>query len=241
MNPVSPIVALATDYDETLAAKGKTAPPTLEALKRLKTSGRKLILVTGRELDDLLQIFHEIKIFDGVVAENGAVLYFPANGKVKSMAPAPPAQLLQLLRQHGVRPLSAGRSIVATLHDQDQAVREIIAEMGLPMEVIFNRDSLMILPAGTNKGTGLEAMLEELHLPAAGVAGIGDAENDEPFLALCGISAAVSNALPAIKDAVDIVTTGQYGAGVIELIDRILAGRREDQQVAGDREQIFDF
>lgn len=47
-------VALATDYDGTLAHHGVVDGPTLEALRRLKESGRRLVLVTGRELPELL-------------------------------------------------------------------------------------------------------------------------------------------------------------------------------------------
>jgi len=54
------------------------------------------------------------------------------------------------------------------------------------------------------------------------VAGIGDAENDHALLNYCECAVAVANALPAVKAAVDIVTEGDHGAGVRELIDRIL-------------------
>lgn len=64
----------ATDYDGTLATDGHVHDATKDALKRLRTSGRKLILVTGRELDDLQRTFPELDLFDYVVAENGAVL-----------------------------------------------------------------------------------------------------------------------------------------------------------------------
>ena len=68
---------LAADYDGTLAHHGRTSPSTVTALRRLKDSGRKLVLVTGRQLDDLQQVFPEIDLFNRVVAENGAVLYHP--------------------------------------------------------------------------------------------------------------------------------------------------------------------
>ena len=46
-------LAVATDYDGTLAYSGRVHPDVFEALQRLKDSGRRLILVTGRELPDL--------------------------------------------------------------------------------------------------------------------------------------------------------------------------------------------
>lgn len=40
-------IALATDYDGTLAHDGIVAKKTLVALERFRKSGRKLVLVTG--------------------------------------------------------------------------------------------------------------------------------------------------------------------------------------------------
>src|SRR2546427_3270814 len=54
-----PYLALATDYDGTLASRGTVEPDTLEALRRLAATGRKLILVTGRRVDDLVRVFPE--------------------------------------------------------------------------------------------------------------------------------------------------------------------------------------
>jgi len=227
MIPAFPIVALATDYDETLASGGEVAPQTLNALKRLRSSGRKLLLITGRELNDLLQVCPDIALFDCVIAENGALLYTPASRETRFLGPPPSERLVQVLQERGVHPLSVGRSIVATLHRNENAVRDVIGETGVAVEIIFNRDALMILPAGINKGSGLEAVLRELRLPRQAVVGIGDAENDEPFLKQCGISVAVANATPEIKELANIVTRGERGAGVIEVIESILAGTLE--------------
>src|SRR5687767_6156910 len=56
-------LALACDYDGTLAHHGRVGPSTVAALEKLRASGRKLILVTGRELDELIGIFPEITFF----------------------------------------------------------------------------------------------------------------------------------------------------------------------------------
>src|SRR5690606_11738672 len=72
-------LALASDYDGTLAENGVVSESTLAAIGRLKESGRKFILVTGRELPDLKRVFPGLDICDVVVAENGALLYLPAS------------------------------------------------------------------------------------------------------------------------------------------------------------------
>ena len=70
-------LVLVTDYDGTLAMGGKADESTLSALERLRMSGRRAILLTGRQLDDLLTVCPRVSVFDYVVAENGAVLYEP--------------------------------------------------------------------------------------------------------------------------------------------------------------------
>ncbi|NES70851.1 MAG: HAD hydrolase family protein, partial [Okeania sp. SIO2D1] len=71
MNPQSYQV-LASDYDGTLATDGKVTSSTVNALQRLRDLGWQLILVTGRELDHLLEDFEQAEIFALIVAENGA-------------------------------------------------------------------------------------------------------------------------------------------------------------------------
>jgi hydroxymethylpyrimidine pyrophosphatase-like HAD family hydrolase len=166
----------------------------------------------------------DLRWFDLVVAENGALLFHPATGEAEALANRPPEEFVQQLTRRGVRPLSIGRSIVATVRQHHAIVNETITDMHLDLEIILNRSSLMILPAGVNKGTGLTLALEELEVPPARVAGIGDAENDEAFLSLCGCYVAVANALPSIKQSADLVTEQDCGAGVVEVIDRVLAG-----------------
>ena len=107
-------VALASDYDGTLAEDGKVDMATLEALERLKAFGKRRILVTGRELPSLRQAFSELDIFNLIVAENGAVIYVPSTGEERLIAPAPPAHFVDMLRARGVTPLSVGRAILST-------------------------------------------------------------------------------------------------------------------------------
>ncbi len=214
-------MALACDYDGTLATDGRVDTPTLEAVERLKASGRRLILVTGRQLDDLQQVFPQIDLFDRVVAENGALLFRPSERAARLLASAPPDRFLTELRRRGV-PFSTGRSIVATWKPYDTAVFEAVRDLGLELQVIFNKDAVMVLPSGVNKATGLKSALGELLLSPHNVVAVGDAENDHALLMLaeCGVS--VANGLPMLKEHADLVTAGDHGAGVIELIERLL-------------------
>lgn len=215
-------IALATDYDGTLAAHGAVSPDTLVALERLRASGRKLLLVTGRELSDLQRVCPDLEVFDVVVAENGATLYLPATREEIVLADPPPAALVEGLEARGVTPLSVGRVIVATWVPQEHAVLQLIHELGLELQVVFNKGAVMVLPSGVNKASGLRAALKLLGVSAHNTVGVGDAENDHAFLHICEVAVAVSNALPAVRETADVVTEGARGDGVRELIDRLL-------------------
>jgi energy-coupling factor transporter ATP-binding protein EcfA2 len=128
-----------------------------------------------------------------------------------------------MLRARGVGPVSAGRVIVATWEPHETTVLETIRDLGLELQVIFNKGAVMVLPAGVNKATGLACALERLGLSHHNAVGIGDAENDHALLRSCEFSAAVANALPKLKEAADRVTERDHGAGVAELIDALLA------------------
>jgi hydroxymethylpyrimidine pyrophosphatase-like HAD family hydrolase len=214
--------ALVSDYDGTLAHDGHVDADTVAALVRLRESGRKLVLVTGRELDELQEVFPHLGLCDQVVAENGALLYEPVSGSERLLAHAPPTVFVRALREIDVAPLSVGRVIVATRESQIAAVEETIRRLHLELRVILNKGSVMVLPAGVNKATGLSPALEELELSASDTLGVGDAENDHDFLAICGYAVAVANALPALKERCDWTTPGARGAGVVQLIDRLI-------------------
>ncbi|MBV8593386.1 MAG: HAD-IIB family hydrolase [Caulobacteraceae bacterium] len=218
------IICLATDYDGTLAHDGAVDVPTIEALEAFRRSGRKLVMVTGRELPDLFRVFPRTDLFDRIVAENGALLYTPATKKERPLAPEPPAAFVERLKAEGVAPLSVGRSIVATWEPHEKAVLAAIRDLGLELQIIFNKGAVMVLPAGVNKATGLKAALDDLGLSAHNVVAAGDAENDHAFMQASGFSVAVANALPSVKEGADLVTRGARGAGVTELIEAVIAG-----------------
>src|SRR5437867_10709727 len=197
--------ALATDYDGTLAHDGVVGPETLEALQRLRATGRMLLLVTGRELPDLLRAFPQVDLFDRVIAENGALIYSPATREEQLLGEAPPAAFVEALRAQAIRPLSVGRVIVATWHPNETIVLKTIRDLGLELQVIFNKGAVMVLPPGINKAAGLSAALAQLGLSPHNVVGIGDAENDHAFMRLCECSVAVSNALPMVQERADYV------------------------------------
>lgn len=228
---------LATDYDGTLAHHGRVDDTGYAALARLKESRRKLILVTGRRLDDLMSVCERLEVFDLVVAENGALLYDPATREERVLGEPPPAAFAERLRAAGAQ-VDTGRVIVATWEPYQTAALEILRELGLDHQIIFNKGAVMVLPHGINKAVGLRAALEHLELsPHNGVA-VGDAENDLAMLDLSEFAVAVDNALPSVKQAVDWVTPHDHGRGVTELIDQLVADDLRDFEGRSTRRRL---
>lgn len=210
---------LAVDYDGTIAAHGRLDPATARALARVRESGRKLFLVTGRLLPDLRRVCPDAdRIFDAIVAENGALVHVPGRRDTRLIGDAPEPALVEALTRMGVR-FDLGESILATDEAFAERALTAIREAGVERSLVFNKGSLMLLPGGVTKGTGLLAALATMELSPHNTLAVGDAENDHAFLSLAECAVAVADAIPALKERADHVTRARNGQGVIELIE----------------------
>ena len=225
-------LALASDYDGTLAHDSHVTEESLAAIERFKASGRKFILVTGREMPELQSVFPHYKVCDAIVAENGALLVWPQEDREEILGEPPPETFVNEIVHRGIKPFSVGKVIFATWRPHEAAVLDIIQTLGLEYQIIFNKRAVMVLPSGTNKATGLAKALKRMKIAPGSVVGIGDAENDHAFLESCAVAAAVDNALVSLKERCDIVMSRDHGSGVVDLIDRVLA---DDLQSLGPR------
>ena len=221
-------LALAADFDGTLAHDSRVPAQAVEAIQALRKSGRRSIMVTGRIVPSLKEAFPQLDLFDLIVAENGAVIYEPATDTVTPLVSPPPPAFAQLLQEKNVKPLEIGHVIVATWEPHEQTVMNAIRDLGLELQVIFNKGAVMVLPSGVNKASGLKAALERLRLSPRNAVAVGDAENDHAMMQLCELSAAVANALPSVKEQADIELRGDHGHGVCELIERLIENDCED-------------
>jgi HAD superfamily hydrolase (TIGR01484 family) len=178
----------------------------------------RLFLVTGRILPELQQVCDHLELFDWVVVENGAMLYEPQTGWTQVLTAAPPPSFVAALQQAGVQPIITGQVIVATFQPHQHSIAQVIQRSGLPLEVIMNKDAVMVLPRGVDKAFGLQRLLERTGVAPQQLIGVGDAENDITFLQLCGCRVAVANALPQVQAMVHWTTSQPRGAGIVELL-----------------------
>jgi hypothetical protein len=231
-------LALATDYDGTLATHGQVEPSVLSALQRARDSGRQLVLVTGRIWPELQAVFPAYKVFHRIVAENGALLIDPETSEETLLGEAPPARFVERLLELGVEPPAVGRVIVATWEPHQTAVLAAIRELGLELQVIFNKGAVMVLPSGINKASGLSAALAELGISRHNCVSVGDAENDHALLEQSALGVAVQNAIPMLKERADWVTERDHGEGVLELVEEWLASDLSRRLPARNRARL---
>lgn len=213
---------LACDYDGTIARDGHVDDETAWDLGRVRTSGRRLVLVTGRDLPTLRSVCPHLDLFDVVIAENGALLYQPEDGSEHPLAEPPPAELVERLRSSDV-PVAVGRAVVFTWRPNEAAALEAIAELGLGHQVILNRQAVMVVPPGVTKGTALLTALDQLHMSPHNTIAVGDAENDHDLLAVAACGVAVGDAVPALTARADRVTARPGPEGTRELVSALLA------------------
>jgi hydroxymethylpyrimidine pyrophosphatase-like HAD family hydrolase len=210
---------LACDYDGTIADHGHVPEHMRRALARVRESGRRVVLVTGRMLPDLRHVCPDTDaMFDAVVAENGGVLYLPATREVRILGDPPEPKLVDGLRRRGV-PIDLGSAIIATLEPFATETLGAIQEAGVERTLVFNKGALMLLPGGVTKGTGLQAGLDVLGYSMHNVVGCGDGENDHAFLSMCEFSVAVADAVPALRERADFVTAEPASRGVTRFIE----------------------
>jgi HAD superfamily hydrolase (TIGR01484 family) len=216
-------LALVTDYDGVIARDGRASNAAIDALERLKNSGRRAVLITGRRLKDLIEAFPQHAMFDSIVAENGGVVYDPRTRRETVLGKPPSEDLVRRLRELKVDPLEVGQVIVSTWLPHHLSVLRAIQERGLELHVIFNRSAVMVLPPGVNKATGMVHALRQLGLSPHEVVGVGDSENDHSFLELSECPATVANAVPSIRKLAALTTQAENGAGLAELIGELIA------------------
>jgi hypothetical protein len=194
---------LALDYDGTIAQEGVLDPEVRAAIAEVRGQGITVIIASGRTLSDLQRVAGDLGFVDAVVAENGAVLFFP-NGHSRLLGPPPPEFFLAELKRRRIA-FSTGQCIVEADAWFAQPILAVIRELELPLVLLFNRSRLMVLSQSISKATGLRAALSALRLSVHNAIAIGDAENDHDLLMVCELGVAVgwgSRALQAVAEEV---------------------------------------
>lgn len=210
--------ALLTDLDRTLTDVDlRVAPKALDAVARLRANGVRVVLATGRPMADLERL---ASLFDGVVAENGAVVRAAGVERIEGDG-------FRARAEAAVRPLGgdvAWRTVIGSAPvGLAPYLHEMLEESRVAHVLARNADEVMILPPGVDKGSGAGHVLALLGLPPHEAAAVGDNDNDVPMFAACGRAFAVANASRyALRAAHETLPYG-FAEGFVALADRLLA------------------
>jgi hydroxymethylpyrimidine pyrophosphatase-like HAD family hydrolase len=216
---------IALDYDGTVATRDVMSAAVREVVSTARRSGLLVVLATGRLLEELRRVAGDLRGFDGVVAENGAVLYMPSNGHTTVLAPGIPLAYLAELRRLGV-PHQAGYCLVDADANDAPVLLNVIRSLELPLVLQFNGGRVMTVPQGVSKATGLRSLLTALRQSPHNMLAIGDAENDHELLRLAEVGAAVEWGSPALRGAADVIVPGAGPPAVADYLAELVESRQ---------------
>jgi hydroxymethylpyrimidine pyrophosphatase-like HAD family hydrolase len=212
--------AMAADFDGTIRSTGGVVPTDLRSqLEAVKRRGIRLVIATGRALDDLSRLI-DTSLFDALVVENGAICV--VDGTETILAPEswwPRRQ--SFLRKFGTT--GHEKVIIALRREMRDTVMMLVDDT---VRVELNKESMMLMPANVSKGAGLTWVFDAMGIDPHSVMAIGDGENDVSMFRVVGLAVAVRNAVPSLIQAADYVTRADSSAGVSEALSRFFGPQK---------------
>lgn len=218
---------IAVDVDGTLYDGVSIHPDAVDALREARRAGHAVLIVSGRPWRDLPVIAPEIvDLAIGAVCEDGAVFVDPAAGTHQRFAPTPPDGVVEELVRRGARGVVPGEVAIGMPVEHLEVAREVVALHHGRLRLELNKNSVAVVPVGSDKGRGMRLALEHLGLGGVPVLAIGDASNDIPMFHAAADAAAVANADDAVVAAGIRLASRPCGEGVAEIVRAFLADRQ---------------
>ena len=210
--------AVVVDVDGTITFGDRSID--CRAVEALRSLAVPVVIATGnilcfaRAVSKLLGTGGIIISENGGVIECGTVEYDTSHMKICEEA-------FLFLREHfPVEKLDPEnrKTEIALRRDFDvEKAREILSGFS-DIEVVDTGFAVHIKSKRVNKGTGLCKLADLMGIDVRDFVAIGDSSNDIEMLKVSGFGVAVGNAHPALKEVADMVTEGEYGAGVAEAV-----------------------
>lgn len=206
--------AVALDLDGTAKTEAGPLNPVLaDRLAKLRTRGIRVILATGRSVAELEGLV-DFGMFDAIVAENGTVLV--VNGQSSVLAPASWLRTRDELTK--VLGRGSERVVISLSREMLEKAERLVKGRA---KIELNKDRIMIMPEGFDKGRGLVAALKEMGI-SKGVACIGDGENDLSMFEVSDYRVALQNSVGILKEKADYIASHSDGEGAVEAMDELM-------------------
>jgi phosphoglycolate phosphatase (TIGR01487 family) len=224
--------AIVTDYDRTVTDLDlHLSGPVLSLLRKFQEGeGVAVVLATGRDLKFVRGIGKELGFMDALVCENGAVLWFPRDDRVVCLGDGSSAKAM--LSDMEI-PFEAGEVVVSVKETYEKELRAALGVRGRGLTLEANRGTLMVLPEGIDKASGVRRALAELGRHDAGLICIGDGENDLSLFSMASFKVATAEAVDSLKEAADFVCEGAGSAGVERFLLELIEGREAETPEGG--------
>ena len=94
-------------------------------------------------------------------------------------------------------------SDISKLQDE---VERVLGPLCSRVDLVNSPSCLNILPRGLNKGSGIQFLASQTGIEVGSMLGVGDSDNDVPFLTLVGYNAAPANANAMVKSLVQYIS-----------------------------------
>lgn len=235
-------IGRAFDQGKTVTLATGRLPAAADRFRRLLPGQAPLILGNGAVLMDSLtgDVLWE-RLFDPADAlavlewgrsQGQAMLVWTREGlfiqrpgdwarEYTRRSPIPPRLLESLPRAAAQGVYKA--LIVGEPEEMDRVMEEVLAVPPAPLNA-FTSDAciLEIVPAGVDKGAGLEAAARLLGIPLEETIAVGDGFNDLPMILRAGLGCAMANAPQRVRQQAKLVVPSCQDDGVAWLIQHRL-------------------
>jgi HAD superfamily hydrolase (TIGR01484 family) len=240
---------IALDLDGTLLNKqNEISPQNLQAIRQAIDVGVKVIVSTGRGIQNILPILQKYNLQLPIVAVNGSEVWESPNilRKRNLMPVGHVKQLHQVAVEHDLwwwsyaveGAFNKEKWVDSIDHIQwlkfgfasedDQLLHKLRNHLqALDMYELTNshHDNIEINPKGISKASGVREICQMFQISMSEVIAIGDSGNDLSMIRAAGLGVAMGNASENVKQHADVITLTNDEHGVAEIIHTYVLSR----------------
>ncbi|WP_254279020.1 phosphoglycolate phosphatase [Haloarcula marina] len=215
---------LLVDIDGTLTDESRAVDPRVFPV--LREWPEPVVIATGKAMPFPIGLCEFLGIERTVVAENGGVVFVEATDELQLRGDHEAALAVGEAYRDLGHELGFGVVDLANRWRETELVVSLDQPLA-PLKRLADEYGLVVLDTGfayhvtdpsVDKGTGLEAVCDELGLAPGDFLAVGDSENDAEAFDVAGEAVAVANADATATARADRVTDAAYADGFLEAV-----------------------
>ncbi len=220
------IRGIITDLDRTIT----DSPPgeefnvndyDSELFEQLKELNIDLFLATGRSLHYVKKLYRAFPIWRGIIAENGAIIYFPRTKKTITTTTSYMRKARRIIEGLNLPHTKIGRIITSNRVEDKKFVKKKLGKLISHLDFIENVNDFLTLPRRVNKGVALRIVMQLLNIDINKTIVIGDGENDIDMFLNPGFKIALSNSTKKLKRLANQIINEPSTRGIRSVIRRL--------------------